>query len=164
MATLPSYCLGKVKRREEGRRLSLRRYLCIIHPLSLTAWRMCVDVLTGVCFYVGLSLEVIGWDWRGDWGETGAIIALSSAMHAATLCLYIKQLCEFRGYSVNHSCRCSLQIQQPSFKLYYTKRSKQTGAYSTKWVCCEAYQQTSGQWTGRLASSTLCRTHAGTSS
>lgn len=59
MATLLPYCLGKVKGGEAGRRLSLRRYLCIIHPLSLSACGMCVDVLTGVC----LCASMLVWVW-----------------------------------------------------------------------------------------------------
>lgn len=46
MATLLPYCLGRWKGGEEGRRLSLRRYLCIIHPLSP---RACGDAPTVSC-------------------------------------------------------------------------------------------------------------------
>lgn len=56
---------GRWKGGKEGRRLSLRQNLCIIHPLSLCACRVCLNALTDMCVSMLVLVAVIGWDIQG---------------------------------------------------------------------------------------------------
>lgn len=76
------------KEGKEERRHPPRRYLSIIHPLSLSACRMCVVGVWSTCMCARFStLVTIGWYRRGEGVQTGAIITLGGAMHPATPCL-----------------------------------------------------------------------------
>lgn len=86
MATLLPYCLGKVKRRGRGE-ATFTQTLPLYYSSFVPECLQCAWGRTKCCLYV--RMVVIGWGSRGDWGETGAIIALSGATHPATLWLYI---------------------------------------------------------------------------
>lgn len=98
-ASLPpwQHCFLIARRRwkggREGRRLSLRRHLCIIHPLSPECPGACVcGCGNWRAFVFQCGRRWLAETWRATRGETGAIIALGGAMQLATprLNLYIK--------------------------------------------------------------------------
>ena len=106
-----------------------------------------------VCLCVCVSKlvweEAIGWGLRGEQGETGAIIALSGAMHPATLCLYIKQL-KWVQRPFSGTFTVMLTSNWPlSFTTLNGTTDKQ------RWILQNDHygesQHTSGQWTNRLA-------------